>query len=121
MASAAQRTSSPGPRGRALELKPGFKADTHGVGQVVAGARRVLGDSVKIQVLYIGGCCAHRSVVAMAQDVVEALDLNADIEEVQVRSAAAAQRLRFVGSPSVRVDSVDIEPSARSRTDYGLG
>ena len=107
--------------GGVLELKPGFKADTHGVGRVVAGARRVLGDSLKIQVLYIGGCCAHRSVVVMAQEVVKELDVNADIEEVQVRSAAAAQRLRFLGSPSVRVDRVDIEPSAGSRTDYGLG
>ncbi len=104
-----------------LELKPGFKADTHGVGGVVAGARRVLEDSVKIQLLYIGGCCTRRSVAVMAQEVVKELDLDADIEEVQVRSAAAAERLRFIGSPSVRVDSVDIEPSARSRTDYGLG
>ncbi len=76
---------------------------------------------MKIEVLYIGGCCTHRSVVMMAQEVVKELDLDADIEEVQVRSAAAAQRLRFLGSPSVRVDRVDIEPSARSCTDYALG
>ncbi len=79
-----------------------------------------MGDSVKIEVLYIGGCCDYRSVVVMAQEVVKELNLDADIEEVQVRSAAAAERLRFVGSPSVRVDRVDIEPSARSRADYGL-
>ncbi len=76
---------------------------------------------MKIEVLYIGGCCSYRSVVVMAQEVVKELNVDADIEEVQVRSAAAAERLRFVGSPSVRVDRVDIEPSARSRTDYGLG
>ena len=80
-----------------------------------------MGDSLKIQVLYIAGCCTHRSVVVMAQEVLKALDLDTDIEEVHVRSAAAAKRLRFVGSPSVRVDGVDIAPSARSRTDYGLG
>ena len=80
-----------------------------------------LGDSVKIQVLHIGGCCAHRSVVVMAQEVAKALDVDADIEEVHVRSAAAAERLRFLGSPSIRVDGVDVEPSARSRIDYGLG
>ncbi len=80
-----------------------------------------MGDSVKIEVLYIGGCCTRRSVVAMAQEVVKALNVDADIEEIQVRSAAAAERLRFVGSPSLRLDRVDIEPSARSRTDYGLG
>ncbi len=80
-----------------------------------------MGNSLKIQVLYLGGCCTHRSVVVMAQEVVKALDVNAEIEEVQVRSTVAAERLRFVGSPSVRVDRVDIEPSAGSRTDYGLG
>ncbi len=76
---------------------------------------------MKIEVLYIGGCCTHRSVVVMAQEVVKELDVDADIEEVQVRSASEAERLRFLGSPSVRVDRVDIEPSARSRTNYGLG
>ena len=76
---------------------------------------------MKIEVLYIEGCCNYRSVVVMAQEVVQELDVNADIEEVQVRSASEAERLRFVGSPSVRVDRVDIEPSARSCTDYALG
>ena len=76
---------------------------------------------MKIEVLYIGGCCTHRSVVVMAREVVKELDVDADIEEVQVRSASEAERLRFLGSPSVRVDRVDIEPSARSSTDYGLG
>ena len=79
-----------------------------------------MGDSVKIEVLYFVGCGTHRSVVVMAQEVVKELDVDADIEEVQVRSASEAEYLRFLGSPSVRVDRVDIEPSARSRTDYGL-
>ena len=75
---------------------------------------------MKIEVLYIEGCCAHRSVVVMAQEVVKELDVDADIEEVQVRSLSEVEHLRFLGSPSVRVDRVDIEPSARGRTDYGL-
>ncbi len=80
-----------------------------------------LGDFVRIEVLYIRGCGSHRSVVEMAQEVVEELELDADIEEVPVRSASVAERLRFLGSPSMRVDGVDVEPSARLRTKFGLG
>lgn len=31
-----------------------------------------------------------------------------------------AQRERFLGSPTIRVDGRDIEPGAAARTDYGL-
>jgi hypothetical protein len=39
---------------------------------------------------------------------------------VEVHDAEAAQRLRFLGSPSVRVDGRDVEPGAEARTDYDL-
>lgn len=31
-----------------------------------------------------------------------------------------AERLRFLGSPTVRVNSVDVEPAARRRSDFGF-
>ena len=76
---------------------------------------------MKIEVLYFPGCGAHNSIVEMAREVVQRLDLAAEIEEIQVRSQADAERLRFLGSPSIRVDGVDIEPGARSQVEYGLG
>ncbi len=48
------------------------------------------------------------------------LGLSADIREVEVRTPEDAERLRFLGSPSVRVDGKDIEPGADSRKEYGL-
>lgn len=38
----------------------------------------------------------------------------------RVESAEAADRERFLGSPTVRVDGVDVEPGAEERTDFGL-
>ena len=35
-------------------------------------------------------------------------------------AAETAQRERFLGSPTVRVDGADIEPGAGERTDFGL-
>ena len=37
-----------------------------------------------------------------------------------MESDAAAQSERFLGSPTLRVDGVDIEPGAGDRSDYGL-
>ena len=42
------------------------------------------------------------------------------VEEVEVRDEADAERLRFIGSPTIRVDGADIEPDAGTRTDFAL-
>lgn len=44
----------------------------------------------------------------------------AEIELVEVKDADAAQRLRFLGSPTVRIDGVDVEPAAGQRSEFGL-
>ena len=40
--------------------------------------------------------------------------VDVDVRHIAVEDDAAAQRLRFLGSPSVRVDGVDIEPPPAS-------
>ncbi len=37
-----------------------------------------------------------------------------------VEDDATAQRERFLGSPTLRIDGVDIDPGVSGRTDYGL-
>jgi copper chaperone CopZ len=56
----------------------------------------------------------------MARAVVSELGLDAEIEETEVTSPDDVERLRFLGSPTVQVDGVDIEPAVRSRTDYAM-
>ena len=56
----------------------------------------------------------------LAREVVSDLGLDVEIREVPVETPAAADALRFVGSPSVRVNGRDIEPAARERTDFAL-
>ena len=38
----------------------------------------------------------------------------------RVESIEAAERERFLGSPTVRIDGDDIDPGAAERSDYGL-
>ena len=75
---------------------------------------------MKVQVLYFAGCPNHESTTRLARDVARELGLGVSVEEVEVRSVEDAVRLRFLGSPSVHVNDVDIEPGARKSTAYAF-
>lgn len=74
---------------------------------------------MKVEVLFFGGCPNHEPAVELARDVARELGVPAEVEEVEVKSPEDARRLRFLGSPSVHVNGVDVEPRARGRSDFG--
>ena len=75
---------------------------------------------VKVEVLYFEGCPNHRPTVDRVREIIERSGLDEEVFEVEVLDLEKAQQLKFLGSPSVRVNGVDIEPEARTRTDYGF-
>lgn len=76
---------------------------------------------MKIEVLYSPGCWSHFPTLDLIEDVLDELGLSASVEQVRVEDQATAERLHFVGSPTVRVDGVDLEPRATfSGKDFGL-
>lgn len=54
------------------------------------------------------------------RDLVRSKGLDVEIHEIEVRNESDAQSLRFLGSPTVRIDGVDIEPCAEKRTEFSL-
>jgi hypothetical protein len=74
----------------------------------------------KIEVLVFDGCPNLESTLARAQAAVAAAKVAARVDVVRVESEADALRLRFLGSPTVRVDGVDVDPTAKQRSDYAL-
>lgn len=74
---------------------------------------------MKIEVLYFEGCPNHMPTVDRIRRVLRAMGLDEDIVEIEIRGPGDAGRMHFLGSPTVRVEGVDIDPGARSRTDYG--
>jgi len=73
-----------------------------------------------IEVLYFDGCPNGRPTLDRIRHVLQQCGLEYPIIEKRATDANAAQDFRFLGSPTVRINDIDIEPSARSRTDYGL-
>ncbi len=72
-----------------------------------------------ITILYFEGCPNHRPVVEMTKRLVWEHGLDVQVEQIEVSPQETA-RLRFLGSPTVQVDGIDIEPSARDRSDFAM-
>ena len=76
--------------------------------------------STTVEVLFFEGCPNHRLAVELTRQVVAEVAPDALVKEVEVRDGTEAERLGFLGSPTVRVDGTDIEPEARTRTDFAM-
>ena len=76
--------------------------------------------SVKVELLYIDGCPHAGALAQRLRQALEDAGASAEVELRRVRSAAEADSLRFLGSPTVRIDGRDIEPASVERRDWGL-
>ena len=72
--------------------------------------------AMTIEVLYFDGCPSYEALVPHLQQLLSERGVAADVALRRVDSDADAQRLRFLGSPTVRVDGRDVEPGADART-----
>lgn len=73
-----------------------------------------------IEVLAFEGCPNVGTAVDRAHAAAAAAGPSASVRVVLIETVEDAHRLQFLGSPTVRVDGVDVDPSARERRDFGL-
>jgi hypothetical protein len=73
-----------------------------------------------IEILTFEGCPHAGATLELVKEAVRSEAVDAEIEFVEVGTPDLAQRLRFLGSPSVRIDGEDVEWPANDRTAYGL-
>jgi hypothetical protein len=59
--------------------------------------------------------------VARLKELAVQLGLEVQIVEVIVTTQEEADRHRYLGSPTVQINGLDIDPKARVRTSFGLG
>ena len=73
-----------------------------------------------VEILYSDGCPNHQPVLVLVKSICVELGLSPEIRLVNVPDQEAARRLRFLGSPTVRVGGHDIDPHTEERSDYAL-
>src|SRR5579863_4048717 len=75
---------------------------------------------MKIEILSFDDCPNHGPTVERVREALRQEDLYPELFEINVRDEATARSLRFLGSPTVRIDSIDVEVAARLSKDYGM-
>lgn len=70
-----------------------------------------------IQVLYFEGCPSYQTALRNLKEVLQEEDMDAEVEMIRVETEAEARQRRFLGSPTIRVNGLDIEEEAREMTD----
>jgi hypothetical protein len=66
---------------------------------------------IRIEILGFDGCPNLPLTHELIEAIVQSEGIEAKVTSVDVNSVEDAERLRFLGSPTVRVNGVDIEPS----------
>jgi hypothetical protein len=67
-----------------------------------------------IEVLYVRDCPNYAGALALVERVRAELGIDAELRSSLIGDQAAAQRARFPGSPTIRVDGRDVEPGEPS-------
>src|SRR5258706_15090578 len=75
---------------------------------------------MRVEILYVSGCPNHAPAVERVREVLEQERASADMFQVEVTDAEAAQATGFLGSPTVRVNGQDVEHAARTARAFGM-
>ena len=75
---------------------------------------------MQIDFYYWADCPSHEEALARLRDALAEQGLEGSVRLVEVASEEQATALGFLGSPTIRIDGVDIDPAAPGRADYGL-
>ncbi len=74
----------------------------------------------QIEFLYFRGCPNYESTRELLRQVLRENKVKATLHNMRIDSFDEAWAKRFLGSPTIRINGVDIEPGAENRRDYGL-
>jgi hypothetical protein len=74
----------------------------------------------KIEFLYWEDCPSHPEARRRLQEVMAEQGLDAPVDEIEVLTDEDARRLSFPGSPTIRVDGIDIDPAGASQMGTAL-
>ncbi len=73
---------------------------------------------MKIEFLWFDDCPNRDAARALLRDVLAERGVVAEIEDINVPDLETGERVKFPGSPTIRIEGVDVEPGYEDRGDY---
>ena len=76
--------------------------------------------AVHVHVLYTEGCANTPATIELIREVAETIGIQIQISKRLIETARQAEEMRFLGSPTVLVDDLDMDPAVRESVSYGF-
>ena len=75
---------------------------------------------MQVEILYFDGCPTYKNAEAVLREVLAQQEIEAQVELVPVNTDEEAKKLKFPGSPTIRLDGRDLFPTPE-RQDWRPG
>ncbi len=75
---------------------------------------------MRIELLYFDGCPSYEALLPELHELLRDAGIEDEIQLRRVESLEDAERERFLGSPTLRIEGEDVDPTAGDRRDFGL-
>jgi hypothetical protein len=75
---------------------------------------------MKVEVFYFEGCPNHKPAVERVKAVLKQQGIAVELTEIEVPDLEAARAVGFIGSPTIRVNGLDIDPGSGIVTETGF-
>jgi hypothetical protein len=75
---------------------------------------------VRIELLYFEGCPSYAALLPALRELLASEGIQQEVEIRRVETSQDAERECFLGSPTVRIDGRDVDPTTKDRDDFGL-
>ncbi|KAA0221804.1 DUF2703 domain-containing protein [candidate division KSB1 bacterium] len=76
--------------------------------------------NLHVEFLYFRGCPNQEAARKLLVDVLRENRLKVTLHNMRIDSRDEAIAKRFLGSPTIRLNGVDVETGAERRTDFGM-
>jgi len=75
---------------------------------------------VKVEILYVAECPSHPAAVKLVKEVLAAERITTEVYEVLVRDEQMAGELKFLGSPTIRINGRDVADESGNAKNFAL-
>lgn len=95
----------------------GYKDNT---GEILVTITQTKRKMVEVSILFIKGCPGCIYIAKYVKDIIADEAIDAEINLIQIDNNEDARQLHFIGSPTVRVNGMDVETGFSHTKDYGI-
>ena len=70
--------------------------------------------------MFFEGCPHHQPLLSRLRQLLKTSNIDVELIELEVITDEVAVEERFLGSPTVRINGIDVDPNVLDRDEYGL-